>query len=98
MLIKRFKGYQLNGKYKDGEQPEFNKMGTSLVFRMGNDGSLATALTFLKSIGRLFYNLQQHKSFSDLIHIESNNLGDLGYEFYAETSKSKDDESFQQGT
>ena len=59
MLFKRFKGYQLNGKYKDGEQPEFNKMGTSLVFRMGNDGSLATALTFLKSIGNLFYHFQQ---------------------------------------
>jgi len=53
MLYKRFKGYQLNGMYKDGEQPEFNKMGTSLVFRMGNDGSLATALSFLKSIGNL---------------------------------------------
>ncbi|CBY39481.1 unnamed protein product, partial [Oikopleura dioica] len=77
-----YSGYQLNGMYKDGEQPEFNKMGTSLVFRMGNDGSLATALSFLKSI--------------DLIHIESNNLGDLGYEFYAETSKAQDDESFQQ--
>jgi len=36
--------------------------------------------------------------FLDLIHIESNNLGDLGYEFYAETSKAQDDESFQQGT
>ncbi|CAG5083924.1 Oidioi.mRNA.OKI2018_I69.PAR.g10501.t1.cds [Oikopleura dioica] len=77
-----YSGYQLNGKYKDGEEPQFSKMGTSIVFRMGNKGSLATALSFLKSI--------------DLIHIESNNLGDLGYEFYAETSTAEDDKSFQQ--
>lgn len=51
MTYRKIKGYQLNGKYKDGEEPQFNKMGTSIVFRMGNKGSLATALSFLKSIG-----------------------------------------------
>ena len=65
-------GYQLNGIYAPGEEPLFENVGTSIIFKLPNGpGTLASALKCLEGI--------------DLMHIESKPDNRGSFEFYAET-------------
>ena len=67
-------GYQLNGIYAPGEEPLFENVGTSIIFKLPNGpGTLASALKCLEGI--------------DLMHIESKPDNRGSFEFYAETGK-----------
>ena len=64
----------MNGIYAPGEEPLFENVGTSIIFKLPNGpGTLASALKCLEGI--------------DLIHIESKPDNRGSFEFYAETGK-----------
>merc|ERR1712235_86549 len=82
--LKKFpkEGYQLNGIYAPGEEPLFENVGTSIIFKLPNGpGTLASALKCLEGI--------------DLMHIESKPDNRGSFEFYAETATLPDDEDFK---
>ena len=62
----------MNGIYAPGEEPLFENVGTSIIFKLPNGpGTLASALKCLEGI--------------DLMHIESKPDNRGSFEFYAET-------------
>jgi len=78
-----FAGYQLNGIYAPGEEPLFENVGTSIIFKLPNGpGTLASALKCLEGI--------------DLMHIESKPDNRGSFEFYAETATLPDDDDFKE--
>ena len=81
MFKSRIKGYPVNGAYKEGEEPGSEKMGTSIIFKLPENGSLATALACLEGV--------------DLVHIESKPDVTGKYEFYAETMTLPNDDAFK---